>query len=193
MRSRGGSTLATSLRKAPVGRIPPKTWTTDPEEHRRLIAEGVDGNFARITALENPAFAGLRGSPAALAITTTRVVITNWPTKRENGLFQGQVNEAAGQITIPETGAYTARCSFTGVLSGSVASSEVIVYLRSSLTGDLPADAEAIVLGTIRVGFNFAVWGDYTENEILSVAIDSTGNLGTLTFAGASFDVRAET
>lgn len=44
--------MAVSLRKSPVGKIAPKTWTTDPEEHRRLLGEGLDGLQSRVTELE---------------------------------------------------------------------------------------------------------------------------------------------
>ena len=43
----------TSLRQKPVGRIAPLTWTTDPEEHRRLLAEATDGLRVRVTGLES--------------------------------------------------------------------------------------------------------------------------------------------
>ncbi len=44
--------MATSLRTAPRGRLAPKTWPTDPEEHRRLLAEGIEGLFGRVGQLE---------------------------------------------------------------------------------------------------------------------------------------------
>lgn len=45
--------MATSLRKPPRGRLAPKTFTTNPEQHRRLIAEATDSLFVRVGDLES--------------------------------------------------------------------------------------------------------------------------------------------
>lgn len=136
-----------------------------------------------------PQIGAFRGAPAALAFDTTRSIITTWPTTLEVGAFQGNTNAALGEITIPADGVYAISADFTGVLSGAAASGEGVAYLRSSLTGDLPVQAGPVTLGTLRAGFNFSTWSQFTAGEVLSIALDATANLGTLTFTSASFEV----
>ena len=137
----------------------------------------------------SPQIGALRGLPANIALDTTRAVIITWPTGLEIGGFSGNVDGVAGEITIPSDGIYAVTADFNGILSGGAASGEAIIFVRSSLTGDAPVDVDAIVLGTLRVGFSFSIWNQFSEGETLSIAVDATANLGTLTFAGAYFEV----
>ncbi len=78
--------MATSQRQKPVGRVAPLTWTTDPEEHRRLIAEGVDGLRARVTSLEN-------------ANKTTTVTTATFTAGTE-GIILADTDTVGGNITV---------------------------------------------------------------------------------------------
>ena len=138
-----------------------------------------------------PQIGAFRGAPASVAFDTTRSIITTWPTILESGAFDGRADASLGEITIPADGTYAVSATLTGVLSGGAASGEGIAYIRSSLTGDLPVQAGPVTLGTLRAGFSFATWGQFSENEVLSLALDATANLGTLTFASGSFEVIA--
>lgn len=138
-----------------------------------------------------PQIGAFRGAPADVVFDTTRSIITTWPTTLEAGVFDGKTDASLGEITIPADGAYAVSATLTGVLTGGAASGEGIAYIRSSLTGDLPVQAGPVILGTLRAGFSFATWGQFTENEVLSLALDATANLGTLTFASGSFEVIA--
>lgn len=136
-----------------------------------------------------PQIGAFRGAPANFALDTTREIIKAWPTTLEVGAFDGNTNASLGEITIPSDGVYAVTATFTGVLSGGAASGEAVAYLRSSTAGDLPVQAGPVTLGTLRAGFTFAIWGQYNTGEVLSIALDATANLGTLTFVGASFEI----
>lgn len=131
----------------------------------------------------------MRGAPAALAFDTTRSVVETWPEVYETQDFVGKTDGAEGEITIPETGSYLVGFNLTGVLTGGVADGEGIAYLRSSTAGDLPLQAGPVVLGTLRAGFSFTTWGQFSADEVLSVALDATADLGTVTFTSGSFMV----
>ena len=134
-------------------------------------------------------FGGLRGLPDSVSLDTTRSVITNWPTVYETPDFTGFIDPSQGEITAPEAGTYRIAATLTGVLSGGAVSGEVILFLRSDTRGDAWITADSIVLGTQRIGLSFDTWAEFNEGEVLSLALDATGNLGTLTFANASFEV----
>lgn len=78
--------MATSLRKSAVGRIGPKTWTTDPEEHRRLLAEGQGTLFGRVNVLEE-------------ANTTVTVTATTF-TAGSEGIILVDDDTAGGPVTV---------------------------------------------------------------------------------------------
>lgn len=78
--------MATSLRKPAIGRVAPQTWTTEPEEHRRLLAEGQGSLFGRVGTLE-------------AANETVTVTATTFTAGREGTILVDD-DTAGGPVTV---------------------------------------------------------------------------------------------
>lgn len=161
----------------------------DAIEHRRKIAEALEQHRNDSWIHVNSA-ATLRGTPPAVTVSTTRVVITGWPTVEEGPNFQDKANGTTGQITIPRGGIYNVIGTIVGLLNGGTQNEDVLLFLRSSIQGDRPISSYLLVpTRTSWLSWGWAFATAFTENEVLSLAVDATANLGNLTFWPTNFTV----
>lgn len=168
--------------------VPIDWW--DEREHRRKLAEAIRQHRENPWIHVNSA-ATLRGTPPAITVGTTRVVITGWPTVEESINFAGKANGTTGQITIPRNGIYNVIGTIVGLLPGGTQNEDVLLFLRSSTLGDRPISSYLLApTRTSWLSWSWAFASAFSENEILSLAVDATANLGnTLTFWPTNFTV----